>query len=476
MDFELNQKFCDPAANPTNCANNGSGVTPETPLRTIGDKLITYDLAKGGTVPTISIRTWGGSVWGAPTVISGGANAQALGSVNTSTIAASGADGLGTNPSGGLDPLTFGEASINFSAIFGGGGACGTFGSAYLKSRSSDSFPAELKDFIAPERVNITNCTGITTTLSASSITVGGSAHDSATLTGATSNAGGTVTYTVYTDNACTLGARDAGTKTVSGGVVPDSNSLTFNTVGTFYWQAVYSGDVNNAPSTSVCTSEVLVVNKANPSIATLLSASSITVGDSAHDSATLTGATSNAGGTVTYTVYTNNTCTAGARDAGTKTVAGGVVPDSNTLQFDSAGTFYWQAVYSGDGNNNGATSDCTSEVLVVAKAPSNIATAQRLFPQDSATVSASAGGTPTGSVTFSLYAPGDTTCSGSAVYSETVNLSGGTATTSNTTFSVVAGTSGIYRWVVTYSGDGTHEGSTSACGTEQFTATITNS
>src|SRR6266508_149135 len=57
MDFELNQLFCDPGATPTNCADNGP-VATETPIRTAGDKLITYDLARGGTVPTISIRTW----------------------------------------------------------------------------------------------------------------------------------------------------------------------------------------------------------------------------------------------------------------------------------------------------------------------------------------------------------------------------------------------------------------------------------
>src|SRR5215217_3995497 len=82
MDFELNQKFCDPTATPTNCANNGNGVTPETPVRTDGDKLITYDLSQGGTNPTISIRTWDGSQWGPATLISGsGPNAQALGAV-----------------------------------------------------------------------------------------------------------------------------------------------------------------------------------------------------------------------------------------------------------------------------------------------------------------------------------------------------------------------------------------------------------
>jgi hypothetical protein len=84
------------------------------------------------------------------------------------------------------------------------------------------------------------------------------------------------------------------------------------------------------------------------------------------HDSSTLTGATSNAGGTVTYTVYTNNTCTTGAQSAGTKTVTNGVVPNSDGVTFNSAGTFYWQAVYSGDANNNGATSTCTSEQLVI--------------------------------------------------------------------------------------------------------------
>ena len=62
-------------------------------------------------------------------------------------------------------------------------------------------------------------------------------------------------------------------------------------------------------------------------------------IGDPVHDSATLTGATADAGGTVTYTVYTDNTCTENPRDAGTKTVTGGIVPDSNTLSYDHAGT-----------------------------------------------------------------------------------------------------------------------------------------
>src|SRR5258705_11272425 len=57
------------------------------------------------------------------------------------------------------------------------------------------------------------------------------------------------------------------------------------------------------------------------------------------------------------------------------KTVTNHLVPDSNGIQFNSAGDFFWQAVYSGDANNNGATSTCTEEHLVIAKNSPTIAT-----------------------------------------------------------------------------------------------------
>jgi hypothetical protein len=364
MDFELNQKFCDLTATPTNCADNGRKFPAETPLRTAGDKLITYDLDQGGTVPTISIRTWSGSAWGTPTVISG-TGGLAIGSINTSLITALNAGGIGP-----LDPLTFGEAAINFSALFPPGGACGAFGSAYLKSRSATSFNAELKDFIGPQRVNITNCTGLVTNATAS-VTIGDPISDTATLSGATSDAGGSITFHLFSDATCTTEVNTGlSPVAVNGNGSYNSGNFTPTAVGTYFWVANYSGDANNAPSSTAC----------------------------------------------------------------------------------------------GDAN----------ESSVVNKAPSSIATEQRVFPQDSATVSAAAGGTPTGSVVFSLFGPDDATCSGSAVYTETVPLTGGAAGTNNTSFSVNANTDGNYRWVVTYGGDATHDSSSSAC-TENFTVTIVN-
>jgi hypothetical protein len=187
------------------------------------------------------------------------------------------------------------------------------------------------------------------------------------------------------------------------------------------------------------------------------------------HDSATLTGATSNAGGTVTYHAYAGaNTCSGTDLLNSVKTVTNGVVPDSAGISFTSAGTYSFQAVYSGDANNNQATSTCSSEQLVVNKNQPTVSTAQSLIPNDSFTLAgatASAGG----SITFSLYSPSDATCSNTPAYTETVSVSGnGTYSTSNTAF--VASTVGTWRWQDVYSGDGNNKPVTSTCGTERFT------
>ena len=155
MDFEFNQSS-------TISAN---GVTP---VRSAGDVLIQYDLAQGGTNPQLFISRWvtsGASsqceaanstpCWGTKQNLS--AAGDATGSINTSAIPAGESDGLGP-----ISARTFGEAQIDFDALAGGPGSCVSFGSAYLKSRSSDSFTAALKDFIAPAPTNIGNCAKVT--------------------------------------------------------------------------------------------------------------------------------------------------------------------------------------------------------------------------------------------------------------------------------------------------------------------------
>jgi len=152
MDFEFNKLFCQ--ADGTNCADNtpNGGKTPihVTPLRSNGDMLITYLLESGGTHPFIEVRFWNGNStsgsWGAAAPVT-----SAIASINTSNIAQADSE------IGPQSAFTFGEASIDTKALLGTS-TCTSFGSAYLKSRASDTDNTAGKDFIAPEQVSVTNC------------------------------------------------------------------------------------------------------------------------------------------------------------------------------------------------------------------------------------------------------------------------------------------------------------------------------
>lgn len=95
------------------------------------------------------------------------------------------------------------------------------------------------------------------------SITVpaGTAVTDSATLSGQTPTASGTVIYKVFVDSACSSSpiANTNSAVDVTSGVVPPSHPVTLPP-GTYYLQAFYSGDPNNQPSESLCGSEVVTV------------------------------------------------------------------------------------------------------------------------------------------------------------------------------------------------------------------------
>src|SRR5207248_1744069 len=84
---------------------------------------------------------------------------------------------------------------------------------------------------------------------------VGTAVHDAAVISGATASAGGTIAYAYYTDDSCTANAVDQtpATNTVTNHLAPDSAAHTFTTAGTFYWQAVCSGDALGATASSPC-------------------------------------------------------------------------------------------------------------------------------------------------------------------------------------------------------------------------------
>ena len=345
-------------------------------------------------------------------------------------------------------------------------GTCEAFGSAFLKSRSSASFTAEVKDFVAPVSVNISNCG----TINIHKVTENGNATFGYTTTGGLTpstfnlQGGGTQTYGPDTVKP---GGYSVTESTVPSGWSLKSLVCTATGNGTTASPSGAKVSITMAPQGVVdCT----YTNHTNlsPTIATTLSESTGSIGDTVHDSATLTGATADAGGSVTYTVYSDNTCTTKVADGGTVTVAGGKVPDSSGVTFNKAGTFFWQAVYTGDANNNGATSACASEKLIINPNTPNMTTAQNLIPNDDATISG-ATSDASGTITFNLFNPADATCSGTPALTQQVTVNGnGTYKTTNSTF--IASDTGEWRWQVIYTGDGNNVGTTSACGVENFT------
>jgi hypothetical protein len=119
----------------------------------------------------------------------------------------------------------------------------------------------------------------------------------------------------------------------------------------------------------------------------------------------------------------------------------------------------------------NSDPSDC---VLIPGAVSTSVATSPSGSATWSVTLNDSATMTPstaTGTVTFTLYAPTDTTCT-TPIYTASANLSGGSASTSGVTGSPSGGntvsTAGTYHWKATYGGANGFNGSDSGCGEAQ--------
>jgi hypothetical protein len=213
MDFEFNQNKCVLVATTANGVTTTNPTTDSvcdanrvTPTRKSGDLLVTFDFEKGGKSPVLGLLKWlvsgvaqpNGVIptaadcfstnalpcWGADSTSDAADNVAdnrvdlsdagyANGAVNNGfsvsdpiapTTAAPFA-AANTSTARVLPDRTFGEAAIDLTAaqVFPVG-QCVNFGSALLKSRSSTSFTAEMKDFIAPMPVSVTNCGSIEVT------------------------------------------------------------------------------------------------------------------------------------------------------------------------------------------------------------------------------------------------------------------------------------------------------------------------
>jgi hypothetical protein len=318
--------------------------------------------------------------------------------------------------------------------------------------------------------------------------------------------AGGSITWTAYGPNSCTTVAFGPVSRTVLGdNTYPTTSqpavSFTPTAAGTYTWVASYSGSPNtNGVAATACanqpTTEQVVVTPKHPTISTQVNhgtSDPVAPGTPLSDTATLgnTATPSNGtNGTITFTAYgpesDTQTCpNADAVYTSTITVSGnGNYVSSNgnggTFAPTVPGHYNWIASYTpatGDVNNLSATTACgdANEGSIVRTIPTQISTHQSWYPNDSATITSSLAGDNLGAggtVAFALYS--NSTCTGTALYTESKTLTGGSHTetvhTTNgnnpaTAFSV--DTAGPFYWNVTYaptSADKSHTGIQSAC------------
>lgn len=165
MDFEIDQQ--------ATSGFTGSFTGPITLNRQAGDLLVNFDFTNGGGQPVLALNRW--LVSATNPVVPGFATNSCY-SANSFpcwgdhiTLNGTDSEGAVNNYDAVTDPVaagspslpasTFGETAINLTAagVFGTD-TCKTFATTFLKSRSSSSFTAEVKDFVAPVPTSITNC------------------------------------------------------------------------------------------------------------------------------------------------------------------------------------------------------------------------------------------------------------------------------------------------------------------------------
>ncbi len=270
----------------------------------------------------------------------------------------------------------------------------------------------------------------------------------------------------------------------VKGGPAYDTYNYTGTTISPAYpsdtgLHSPYNNGGNIATISHYLVCGQPAVAKVTPTLTTTPSSGG-TVGSAVlNDTATLSGGTS-PGGSITFDLYSpsETSCSGTPAFSQTVTVSGnGSYSTGNTMAAGVVGTWNWTAIYSGDANNFGASSACGPEKVTVAQATVGLTTqptpggaAGTVVLNDAATVAN--GFEPGGAITFNLYSPSESSCSGTPVYSQTVTVSGdGTYMTDNTT-AVPSSMNGTWNWTASYSGDANNVAASSTCGQEMVTVT----
>ena len=257
------------------------------------------------------------------------------------------------------------------------------------------------------------------------------------------------------------------------------SGNFTTSAAGAYRWRVEYSGDDDNEATTSACNAadSTSTVAKAAPTLTPSATTNAV-VGGPIADAATLAGGHAPTG-TITFRVYGpgNASCTGGAAQTLTAGVdSGNDNYGSGNFTTSQAGVYRWTAAYSGDANNDPASSPCNaaSQTSTVARATPTLSTnasdgVHGGTISDTATIAG--GHAPAGTIRFRAYGPDDVNCTGATVYDNTVNVNAGNGNYGSGSFAPPS--PGTYRWTAEYSGDANNEPASSACNAANETSTV---
>ena len=334
-------------------------------------------------------------------------------------------------------------------------------------------------------------------------VALGTTVHDAATVTSANSTAKptGNVNFTFFPNWTCTGQiSTSAGSHALDpNGVADPSSSEGPLAAGSYGFKATYVGDTNFAGSTGEC--EPLTVGKGTPTVDTTLhnAAGDGVVANTTHlplnsglyDVASLSNGTGFPfTGTVTFEFFTNSTCGGTPASAQTGVSITGSTAQSSTHSSLGAGSYSFDARYvagSDTNHNDSLISSC--EPFFVDQAPSTVVTTvkngdngtvdtQNPAPlgtatHDTALLGGTVGNFPLGdgttnapngaTVTYQFF--NKTACPSGEHTDEVVTVAADGTVPGSTPQTLGAGS---YAYRAVYSGNGNYAGQTGAC--EPFT------
>jgi hypothetical protein len=217
---------------------------------------------------------------------------------------------------------------------------------------------------VTGESTNVNKRNPTLSTVSSAPITLGGTISDTATL-GGTYSGTGTITFSLYgpTDASCGA-AIFTTTKPVVGNGGYTSATFTPTAAGTYRWIASYGGDLNNNAVSGTCTSanESVLVSPRGPNMFTQVPNATVKFGSPVSDTATITGSSAHAGGSITFTLYGPNDATC----HNTPVFISAAIPVNGDNTYPSgsftptlSGLYRWTAAYTGDLNNLAIPASC---------------------------------------------------------------------------------------------------------------------